>query len=45
MDKFNLWNPYTDDRIYYQIDFTRYAAVYGKAWRLPYGFKINYCLN
>ena len=45
LDKYNLWNPWTKDRIYYFIDFSSYAAVTGKAWRLPFNFKIQFCVN
>lgn len=39
------YNPWSNDGIHYYIDFTKYASVYGTAWRLPFDFKINYCIN
>lgn len=40
-----LATPEWKDGIFFKLDFNIYASITGKAWRLPYDFKIKICMN
>jgi hypothetical protein len=40
-----LATPQWKDDVFFILDFNIYAAITGRAWRLPYDFKIRICMN